>query len=304
MHVFILSAHFQSLYWLKTQRLFLDEFVDLPHTRILGLNGIAPTELAAGENYLEYSGGHSEALDVLASRALQSAGSSDFLLFLDSDAFPIAPISRLLPDLEAPLAIQRLENAGDVQPHPSFAVFRADTYRKLRPTWSSGMTWTDILGRERTDVGAGILEALNREEIPWRPMHRVNQLEAHPLFFGVYGDSAHGALAYHHGAGSRTAEGRVTKILRRKFPLLFHWMRLRFTWERAVVASRLFKGVTFSQTWLRLCRQEEFERELRTLLSQDLNFHRAFVGGKKVSRSWLIDIQARMQPELRNNWEN
>ena len=44
---------------------------------------------------------------------------------------------------------------------------------------------------------------------------RVNVVNAHPLFFGLYGDDEHGPLVYHHGGGFRKSPGgRVNRRAR------------------------------------------------------------------------------------------
>lgn len=69
-------------------------------------------------------GTHAGKLNLLAAEACGQAQEVDLLMFLDGDAFPITDpfpiVDSLLADHEL-VAMQRLENAGDCQPHPSFA---------------------------------------------------------------------------------------------------------------------------------------------------------------------------------------
>ena len=129
-------------------------------------------------------------------------------MFIDGDAFPIAPIGPFLRDkLERyPLvAVRRDENNGDPQPHPSFCVTTAGFWRGLPGDWRRGHTWTNPQGKQVTDVGGNLLGLLEDAGIEWYPMLRTNKVNPHPLQFGVYED-----LVYHHGGGFRlTAGGRL-----------------------------------------------------------------------------------------------
>jgi hypothetical protein len=145
---------------------------------------------------------HAEKLDQLARAALEdSASDDDWLVFIDGDAFPVNalddPIADYLKNTKL-VAVQRVENNGDLQPHPCFAVMTAETWKAFPFTWKEGYAWTDIAGVAQTDVGAGILEVIDQYELPWTKLHRTNQYDLHPLMFGIYAD-----LVYHHAAGFR-----------------------------------------------------------------------------------------------------
>ena len=45
-------------------------------------------------------------------------------------------------------------------------------------------------GEPVTDVGGNLLRALERTETPWTPLLRSNRVNPHPLWFGIYGESA------------------------------------------------------------------------------------------------------------------
>jgi hypothetical protein len=129
-------------------------------------------------------------------------------MFIDGDAFPIAPIVPFLRQKlgQYPIvAVRRDENNGDPQPHPSFCVMRAGLWRELPGDWRRGHTWTNPQGKEVTDVGGNLLGILHDRGIEWYPMLRTNKVNPHPLQFGVYED-----LVYHNGGGFRlTAGGRL-----------------------------------------------------------------------------------------------
>ena len=95
---------------------------------------------------------------------------------------------------------------------------------------------------------------LREQELPWRPLTRLNTRDLQPLLFAIYGDPVAGPVVYHHGAGFRAQRGgRVrTKvrpaILPRSVPLLgraersIRWRnaerRRHSTWYRRKVAGQ------------------------------------------------------------------
>jgi hypothetical protein len=129
----------------------------------------------------------------------------ELLVFIDGDAFPIAPLVPYLREHLARfplLAVRRDENNGDRQPHPSFCATTVGFWREIRGDWRRGPTWRNAQGEEVTDVGARLLEILDERGIAWHPMLRSNRRDLHPLLFGVYDD-----VAYHHGGGFRDVSG-------------------------------------------------------------------------------------------------
>lgn len=143
---------------------------------------------------------------------------SDLLVFVDGDAFPVAPLDRLIDErLERHrlIAVQRYENNGDLQPHPCFCITTAGFWQEIGGTWYSGHRWLDLQGKSVTDVGGNLLGALEEAGVDWFPLRRVNAVDVHPLFFGVYGTEEYGPLVYHHGGAFRkSAGGRVSRVAR------------------------------------------------------------------------------------------
>jgi hypothetical protein len=172
---------------------------------------------------------HEVKLTLLGDLVAHAAEPDEMIVFIDGDAFPIAPIVPFLREkLESyPLvAVRRDENNGDPQPHPLFCAMRASLWLELPGDWRRGHTWQDAEGREVTDVGGNMLGLLEERGIQWYPMLRTNKINPHPLQFGVYED-----LVYHHGGGfRRTVGGRVSWISKRD--------SLGATW-RGRLASRL-----------------------------------------------------------------
>lgn len=244
-HLYVLSVHFRSTFWLRVQRRFLDSFLDMPHTRIFAVHEIDAGELLENERAIAYSGSHADGLDLLAKEALKTAQDSDWLLFIDSDSFPIRPFSRYLEEAADFSAVQREENIGDPQPHPSFTLTRAKLFRELGASWRPGFFWFDHYGMRRTDVGAGILQALEEKNHRWVRLNRLNSKDYHPLFFAVYGPRASLPVVYHHGAGSRTGINRAEKILRRKRPLHYRWYKILFLIRTVLLVVRLGEPMLF-----------------------------------------------------------
>jgi hypothetical protein len=151
---------------------------------------------------------HAVKLDILGHEACRQADSDDdILVFIDSDAFPVAPweeacLSRL--DRHRLVAVQRLENLGDPQPHPCFCVTTVGFWRGIGGTWAAGHKWRNARGEKVTDVGGNLAKHLERADVDWVPLLRSNAHDPHPLWFGVYG-----GIVYHHGAGSR---GKLSRL--------------------------------------------------------------------------------------------
>jgi len=153
---------------------------------------------------------HASKLNELASIVCRTAQDSDVLIFCDSDAFPIRDITDYLRSRLTRwplLAVQRLENAGDMQPHPCFCATTAGFWQRIGGDWRSGPMWTNAYGQVVTDVGAKLLRSLQLNGMDWGKMHRSNRVNLHPLLFAVYD-----GVVYHHGAGSRRSiGGRVVR---------------------------------------------------------------------------------------------
>jgi hypothetical protein len=142
-------------------------------------------------------------LGLLAQAAIAVADSDDLLVFLDGDAFPVAdwvPRARAwLSDFRL-AAVRRDENLGDPQPAHLFCVTTAGFWHEQACDWAGGPTWVTTTGRATTDDGARLWRMLSERDIAWRPILRSNQVDLHPVWFGIYG-----GLVYHHGAAFRSS---------------------------------------------------------------------------------------------------
>jgi hypothetical protein len=193
----IATAHHHSVEWIQIQRSYLDRFIDEPFTLYGSLENVPEAHHAGFDVVVSCIGNHSGKLNFMGHAMLADAEPDDLLVFLDGDAFPVGDVMGrvriLLADADL-VAVQRLENTGDCQPHPCFCVVPARTWASLPGDWSSGYPFRS----GRTDVGGNLLWLLEDRGLTWASMLRTNRVNPHPLLFGVYDD-----VLYHHGAGFR-----------------------------------------------------------------------------------------------------
>jgi len=197
----VATVHWQEPRWIEPQLRFMAR--NLPEHRVYAsLNGIDLDEYGPRFHWVEdMPGDHHVKLNALAAVISEQAAPDDQLLFIDSDAFPIARVDDTLL-AEAPLAaVRRDENAAEPIPHPCFCFTTVGFWNEIRGDWGIGnYHWTAPTGDVISDGGANLLAILEERDIAWTPLLRSNRHELHPLWFGVYGDAV-----YHHGAGSRAA---------------------------------------------------------------------------------------------------
>jgi len=211
----VATIHWQDMRWVDVQLHYLERFVDAPY-RVWSFLGAEGAEEHAHKfhyaNRLPIRP-HAWKLDLLADLMCEASDDDDLLVFIDGDAFPIAP---LVPYVEEHLAgtpliaIRRDENDGDPQPHPCFCVTTVGFWRAIGGNWQRGATWPGPTGEPVTDVGANLKAILEERGIDWHPILRSNAHNVHPLLFGVYDDAV-----YHHGAGFRGYGGGRASQARR-----------------------------------------------------------------------------------------
>jgi len=207
--IHVATVHWRDGRWIEPQRAYLDRHVEQPFRIWADLEDVeAPPgafhhvqNLAATKTFENGIFSHTEKLNALATAIADEAAPDDVLLFLDGDAFPIAPVDAALAEAleRVPLvAVRRDENLDDEQPHPSFCATTVGYWTDLRGDWNPGYTWKNAAGKDVTDAGGNLLGLLRDRGDEWEPLLRTNRVNLRPLWFGVYGD-----LAYHHGAGFR-----------------------------------------------------------------------------------------------------
>ena len=212
LHIHVLTVHWQTPKWIDVQLAYLRRNLNIAYTTYAFLNGIEQ------EHYQKFDfsydlniGSHAKKLNILAEKAIENAKSSeDILVFIDGDAFPIQSIGSYLKvwlTLYPIVAVQRLENNKELQPHPCFCATTIKFWQQIKGDWNAGYSWIDAHDNETTDVGGNLLGVLERENIKWKPLLRSNRFDLHPVWFGIYGDTI-----YHHGAGFRKPVSRIDLV--------------------------------------------------------------------------------------------
>ncbi len=197
----VATVHWQEPRWIEPQLAFMGR--NLPEHRVYAsLNGIDLDEYGPRFHWAEdMPGDHPVKLNALAAIISAEADPDDLLLFIDSDAFPIARVDETLLDSAPLAAVRRDENAAQPIPHPCFCLTTVGFWNEIEGDWGHGdYQWTAPTGDVVSDVGANLLAILEARQVVWTPLLRTNRRELHPLWFGVYADTV-----YHHGAGSRPA---------------------------------------------------------------------------------------------------
>src|ERR1035441_8024151 len=190
--IHIATVHWNTDRWIAVQDAFLRRNLKSEFRVYAWLNNI-PDAPVNSFHYtcLEPVAPHAVKLNILADIILASTDRpEDKLIFLDGDAFPVAEIQPLL-DQNLPacklIAVKRLDNNGDLQPHPCFCATTVGFWRQIRGDWNEGYQWQNRDGKPVTDVGGNLLKQLADRHVEWLPLLRSNKVNLHPLFFGVYG---------------------------------------------------------------------------------------------------------------------
>lgn len=285
--IHIATVHWQDDRWVDIQSRYFAAHMGEPY-RVYGfLNGIDERfrrrfHFTSVEPVVQ----HAVKLNILSDVICHFANDEDLLLFIDGDAFPIADVSVFAREKldEVPLAaVQRVENEGDVQPHPCFCITTVGFWRQIRGDWKRGYEWVGAGGRMVTDVGGNLLRQLKVAQAEWYPMRRSNRINLHPLWFGIYDD-----VVYHHGAGFRSAISRLDKeIVRSKAPLALKAVGEMRGWlpRRTPIRQAFHRPVDRAIERLYDKRKVENQRlseGVMDLLKEDERFYRIFVGEAEV----------------------
>ena len=207
--------HFRSDTWIRPQLWHLHRFAP-PETQVwASLDGIEHDRGFDHETTLD--GSHAEKLNELARMVSAVAAPEDHLLFLDGDAFPVAPLAPVLAAAERLIAARRLPPPVPV-PHPCFCLTTVGFWNDIGGDWDEGSYYWHADGRERvgevTDVGAKLMVQLEERGVEWRPLVRLNTRDLRPATaFCIYGNDAFGPVVYHHGAGFRSRPNPLADCL-------------------------------------------------------------------------------------------
>lgn len=202
--IHVLTVHYMDDRWIGPQLRALKRHLGPDHRVTACLNGIDPAWRDVFSAAHDLEGSHAQKLNALAKIVADSgAPPDDLLLFIDGDAFPIAPIDASVLGGAPLTAVRRDENLHDRQPHPCFCLTTVGFWQSIGGDWEKGHHWTIAGGQQVSDVGGNLLGLLEGAGIEWRPLLRSNRVDLDPLLFGIYGD-----VVYHHGAGFRVPKSR------------------------------------------------------------------------------------------------
>lgn len=229
--IHIVTVHFRSPVWIDRQLHSIEKyapgsttwasldfiepgyFKKFTHATCLETEDLGPgIEPYASQSDDPSGDRHGLKLNELARRVGQVADDADTIVFLDGDALLMSPLEHLL-HMDLPFtAVRRDENDGDQFPHPSFCMTTVGQWRRLQGDWRRGEYVTSATGRVMTDTGTRLLGQLEMARAPWTPLLRMNTVNAHPVWFGVYGTPSIGPVVYHHGAGFRPRVSRADLV--------------------------------------------------------------------------------------------
>jgi hypothetical protein len=237
--IYIATVHWQTDKWIDLQLKHLKSCIEAPFKVYAFLNNI-PQHHYTKFDYVcnEPVEVHGIKLNLLADIISCQAADDDILIFLDGDAFPVAPLDHFLKETlsQYPLtAIQRKEHLSDIQPHPSFCATTVGFWKYIKGDWKMGYCWQDSTGQMITDTGGNLLKLLSDSGTSWSPMHRTHSLGDHPLWYGVYHQ-----LIYHHGAGFRTPFS-LLDMHQGPFWLKFLWVIASKSRSLQVILYRLWE---------------------------------------------------------------
>jgi hypothetical protein len=195
----VVTVHWLDDRWIEPQLRFLRKNASDDGCHVYAaLNGIDRDFRSKFFYADDLPGTHPEKLNRLAEIVREHASPEDLLLFVDGDAFPIAPVTDEVLAGHDLAAVRRDENANSPQPHPCFCLTTVGFWFAIAGDWRPGYKWRAENGDMITDAGGELLGILAERKIPWRPLLRSNRWNLDPLLYAVYGD-----VAYHHGAGFR-----------------------------------------------------------------------------------------------------
>ena len=136
---------------------------------------------------------------------------TDKIMLIDSDAFPIAPISDFLEEKlkEYPfVSAQEPMHEWDrdplyLIPHPMFMLFEAKHIIEDNLT----AYLRKVVKDKNNNWWGGTTDWLTERGHDYYPLTRSNKTDLHPLYYAIYDD-----LIYHHWAGSRNMITRPDRL--------------------------------------------------------------------------------------------
>jgi hypothetical protein len=269
--IYVATVHVFGRRWADIQATYLERTMDEPYQVFASFQGMQPVQPPGFTHVFEHHGMHAGKLNLLAAEIAHVADPDDLIMFLDGDAFPISdpmPMVREHLARTPVVAIKRVENAGDQQPHPAFCVMAVRTWQQLGGDWSSGYRWRNVEGNLTSDVGGNLMRLLELHGLEWTPLTRSNTVDLHPLWFGIYGEAI-----YHHGAGFRPALSRHDLLAQPK-----PWRTTRLPVVRSAITAANRRRDARWQEQL-YARGRELSEGMIAEIKADPQFYRRFLGG-------------------------
>lgn len=271
--IHILTVHWQSPMWIDIQLQYINHYLQEPYKVYAYLNEISDFERFAKKFYYasnEEITSHAIKLNTLADMACFNSNSeNDILLFIDGDAFPINPLDNFIADKlkeYSMAAIQRLENDGDIQPHPSFCITTVKFWKEIKGDWKAGTKpCFNMNGNGIRDVGCILHHKITENNTSWYKMLRSNSKRfINQVDFGVYDN-----LIYHHGAGFRPPVTRNDK----KQVKNFRKKKLRFRKMKKILPEGIAEKY-FNPFNSILPDKEKAHKDMYQFIKSDFNFHK------------------------------
>jgi hypothetical protein len=266
--IHIATVHWQTDKWISVQQSYFRKHLRSPYRIYAWLNEVPPQP--ADTFYyscVEPLNSHPVKLNLLAQMVyLSPHRDDDVLIFIDGDAFPIGDIEHLLKEKLSEhklIAVQRLENNGDIQPHPCFCATTVGFWREINGDWKAGYDWKNKDGKPVTDVGGNLLRQLNQRQVEWYPLLRSNKRNLHPVLFGIYEN-----VIYHHAAGFRPAGTRADG----------RGLKMRFLNKIVSNVPRRFKPALRQRFFGKMiAHNNSMSERIFQKITEDTHFYREFV---------------------------
>lgn len=250
--IHIATVHWHTDKWIDLQLSYLKQNISTEFKVYAFLNGIDRQHYCKFDYVCdEPVSDHGTKLNLLSRFISLQASSQDILIFLDGDAFPIAPVESYLAFTLSnfPLcAVVRAENLSDQQPHPSFCATTVGFWEQIQGDWKKGYCWRDRQGSLVSDIGGNLLKQLLDHNTIWKALLRSHSLGNHGLWYGVYD-----GFVYHHGAGFRDPFSRLDIA---NGPVWIRYFQLALSKSRSL-------QVHIERTWKKIAAKQLVNQQLQ-----------------------------------------
>ncbi|MFT6809277.1 MAG: hypothetical protein ACJA01_002513 [Saprospiraceae bacterium] len=271
--IHIATVHWKADKWIDIQLKYFEEYI-LEDFQIYACLNYIESDHSKKFHYCntEDIQEHAIKLNFLGSKILEKSNDpSDLLIFIDGDAFPITNIMEQLKDLlkQYPLvAVRRIVEDGDLQPHPSFCATTVGFWEEINGDWREGYTWKNKRNEITTDVGGNLFGELENNSIRWYQMDRSNKINLHPILYGVYNN-----MIYHHGAGFREPIFRSSKLSGPRIRAVLQKFILKVTTKK----FRQIFSPNFRNKLKSMPKAEQFNKDISKLIYHCIRLSPSFI---------------------------